>query len=154
MGLLFGAVGLRFTLRLDCEFRAVTLHQSDGQRRAASVGRLSRYSDYGAGSRSANVGAPRVQSGAATPVPARLFLWMLRVDRRTRRRVGLHRHVAPPDRVEVLLQTELPPAGVLEDGDAGEVDGALPARMISPVLQVDDDAAAVGVDDVPLVGGV
>src|SRR5438132_11526262 len=65
-----------------------------------------------------------------------------------------HRQLALLDRPVVLLA--LPPAvaTVFEDRDAGKVEGALPTRMVAPVLHVEHDASAVLVDHVPLVGGV
>src|SRR5262249_43539092 len=45
-------------------------------------------------------------------------------------------------------------ARVVEDRDPGEVDRAVAARMVAPILHVDAYAARVGVDHVPFVGGV
>jgi hypothetical protein len=50
-----------------------------------------------------------------------------------------------PPRVEAAV------AGVVEDRDAGEVDRALPARVVAAVLDVDADTARLRVRHVPLV---
>src|SRR5262249_8887872 len=91
---------------------------------------------------------------AASPVKTRALPRMVGVMLDARRVVLLHRAVASGDRVEVLLALPLAAAGVVEDGHAGKVAGALAARMIAAVLNVEDDPAPQLVDDVPFVAGV
>src|SRR5262245_24094640 len=55
---------------------------------------------------------------------------------------------------EVLLQVPAAIARVAQDGDAREVDGALPVRVVPAVLHVDDHATRRLVDGVPFVDRV
>src|SRR5690606_14121035 len=61
-----------------------------------------------------------------------------------------HRELHRP---EVLLQREATVSGVLQDGDAREVEGRSATRTVAPILHVDNHAAA-RVDGVPLVDAV
>src|SRR5262245_63997965 len=88
------------------------------------------------------------------PVPACLLLRVLGVELAAGILAGLHRDLALLPGPEVLLALPLAAAGVLEQRDAREVDGALAAGVVPPVLHVEDDAPALDIDRVPLVRSV
>src|SRR5262249_57008866 len=92
-------------------------------------------------------GPPR----AVSPFSACLLLRVLGVELAAGILVGLHRDLALLPGPEVLLALPLAAAGVLEQRDAREVDGALAAGVVPPVLHVEDDAPALDIDRVPLV---
>src|SRR5689334_16205521 len=89
-----------------------------------------------------------------SPEPPRVPLRVVRVPSPARVLVLLHRALPSPDGPVVLLPLPLPAARVVEDRDTREVDGAVAPRVVAPVLHVEHDPAALGVDDVPLVSGV
>src|SRR5438046_2042068 len=78
---------------------------------------------------------------AVPPAPARLLLRMLGIELAARRFVLAHRDLALLHRPVVLLALPFPVTRVLENRDAGEVDGALASGMVAPVLHVEHDAA-------------
>src|SRR5262245_55836510 len=89
--------------------------------------------------------------GAVPPIVARALGAEIRVVLLARGGVLLRRLDALRQRPEVFFERELPVGGVLQDGDAGEVDRrATRLRAVAPVLHVDDDAAVV-TELVPLV---
>src|SRR4029077_10062413 len=85
---------------------------------------------------------------------ARVLPRMGRIELPARVLVGLHRDLALLPGPEVLLTLPLAAARVLEERHARKVDRSLAARVVAAVRHVENHAAALDADRVPLVGRV
>src|SRR5207245_9559351 len=91
---------------------------------------------------------------AVAPVEPRALLRVVGVVALAGGLVLAHRGLARLHRPVVLLALPFPAAGMVEDGDARKIARPAPRRVIAAVLDVQDDAAPLGIDHVPLVARV